>query len=113
MKEQEIIITETALWSLEDAESYKTNYMLAKEASLFIDNLLDSAISAISEDPSRYRYNHELSNKGVSIRERIDLDRQYKCLYDFNELENKVEILLFVSTKQDFEKMLYRYLILS
>ena len=49
----------------------------------------------------------------ISIRERVDPDNQYRCLYDFDEQNGVIEILLFVSTKQDLEKMLYRYLVVK
>jgi hypothetical protein len=61
----------------------------------------------------RYRYNAMLADKGISIRERLDPDNQYRCLYDFDEQNGVIEILLFVSTKQDLEKMLYRYLVVK
>ncbi|WP_032250922.1 hypothetical protein, partial [Escherichia coli] len=77
------------------------------------DDLLASSVKAISQDPARYRYNAMLADKGISIRERLDPDNQYRCLYDFDEQNGVIEKLLFVSTKQDLEKMLYRYLVVK
>lgn len=108
-----ITLAETALWSLQDIESFKINCMNSKQAAKFIDNLLLSSLEAISEDPERYRPNQMLADKGVLIRERIDIDSQYRCLYEFDEQTNSAIILLFVSTQQDLEKTLYRYYVLK
>lgn len=108
-----ITLAETALWSLQDIESFKIHYMNSEQAAEFIDNLLLSSLKAISEDPKRYRPNQMLANKGVLIRERIDIDSQYRCLYELDEQTNSVIILLFVSTLQDLEKTLYRYYVLK
>lgn len=109
-----IRVSETALWSLKDAESFKLSCTNNSEnAAVFIDQLFDSAIDAISQDPTRYRYNAMLADKGIAIRERIDVNSQFRCLYEFNEENNTVDILLFISTKQDIEGMLYRCLILK
>lgn len=108
-----VTIAEAALWSLQDAESFKSNYMDSVQAALWADELLASSIKAISQDPARYRYNTMLADKGIPIRERLDTDNQYRCLYDFDELSGVIEILLFVSTKQDLEKTLYRYLVIQ
>lgn len=109
-----IRVSETALWSLKDAESFKLSCINNSEtAAVFIDQLFDSAIDAISQDPTRYRYNAMLADKGIAIHERIDVNSQFRCLYEFNEENNTVDILLFISTKQDIEGMLYRCLILK
>ena len=108
-----VTIAEAALWSLLDADSFKSNYTDSVQAALWADDLLASSIKAISQDPDRYRYNAMLADKGISIRERLDPDNQYRCVYDFDELNGVIEILLFVSTKQDLEKMLYRYLVVK
>ena len=80
-----VTIAEAALWSLQDAESFKSNYTDSVQAALWADDLLASSIKAISQDPDRYRYNAMLADKGISIRERLDPDNQYRCLYDFDE----------------------------
>lgn len=108
-----ITLAETALWSLQDIESFKTHYMSSEQAATFIDNLLLSSLKAISEDPKRFRPNQMLADKGILIRERIDVDSQYRCLYEFDAQTNNVIILLFVSTQQDLEKTLYRYYVLK
>lgn len=108
-----VTIAEAALWSLQDAESFKSNYTDSVQAASWADDSLASSVKAISQDPARYRYNAMLADKGISIRERLDPDNQYRCLYDFDEQNGVIEILLFVSTKQDLEKMLYRYLVVK
>ncbi|AFE61333.1 hypothetical protein Q7S_25916 (plasmid) [Rahnella aquatilis HX2] len=45
------------------------------------------------------------------LRERLDVEGEYRVLYDFDG--TNIEILLFVSMKQDFGKLLYRYNILK
>lgn len=113
-KPLDILFSETAIWSLKDAESFKLNYTQnSQEAALFIDDLFNSTVTAISQDPTRYRYNAMLADKGILIRERIDIDSQFRCLYEFNQQNNTVNILLFISTKQDLKSTLYRYLILK
>lgn len=108
-----VVIAEAALWSLQDAESFKSNYIGSAQAAAWADGLLAASVKAISQDPVRYRHNAMLADKGISIRERLDVDDQYRCLYDVDEQNGVIEILLFVSTKQDLEKMLYRYFVLS
>lgn len=108
-----ITLAPSALWSLQDAESFKLASCEPQEAGRFIDNILSRTIEAISQDPARYRYNTMLADKGIAIRERIDIDSQFRCLYEFDEKTGNVELLLFISTKQDLDKMLYRYTVLS
>ena len=81
-------------------------------ANSFNVTIAEAALWSL-QDPDRYRYNAMLADKGISIRERLDPDNQYRCLYDFDEQNGVIEILLFVSTKQDLEKMLYRYLVVK
>ncbi len=61
-----------------------------------------------SEDPVRYRFNSMLSDSGVQLCERLGPDSEYRVIYDYDE--QTVEILAFVSIKQDLERFLYRYL---
>ncbi|MBQ0268220.1 MULTISPECIES: type II toxin-antitoxin system RelE/ParE family toxin [Providencia] len=107
-----VTLAETALWSLQDVESFKINFMSSVQAAAFVDELLLSSVRAISEDPKRYRPNQMLADNGLLIRERIDAISQYRCLYEFDMQTNNVVILLFISTAQDLEKTLYRYYIL-
>lgn len=112
-KNYKITISESALLSIQEAESFKLQKTTPAEAYEWADSLFRTSIEAISQDPARYRCNTMLADKGLNIRERIDVDSQYRCLYDFNRESGDVEILLFISTKQDLEKMLYRYMIYS
>ena len=45
------------------------------------------------------------------LRERLDVESEYRILYDFDG--NNIDILLFISMKQDFNKQLYRYNLLK
>lgn len=45
------------------------------------------------------------------LRERLDVESEYRVLYDFDG--EHIEILLFISMKQDFDKILYRFNILK
>jgi len=69
------------------------------------------SVDNISQDPERYRYNAYLSERGLLLRERLDVEGEYRVLYDF--VDNTIQILLFVSMKQDFGNLLYRYNILK
>ncbi|WP_447840820.1 hypothetical protein [Enterobacter bugandensis] len=63
------------------------------------------------QDSERYRYNVHLSDRGLMLRERLDVEGEYRVLYDF--VGSTIEILLFISMKQDFSKTLCRYNILK
>lgn len=104
-----VTLSPAAEWSLLDIESFKIDSIGASRAAEFTDNLLISSVSAILEDPMRYRYNGLLADKGLLFRERLDPDNEYRAIYDVDG--SRVIILLFISMKQDIEKMLYRYLI--
>jgi len=58
-----------------------------------------------------YRFNVYLSDRGLMLRARLDVEGEYCVLYDFDG--TRIEILLFISMKQDFSKLLYRYNILK
>jgi hypothetical protein len=96
---------------LEDIESYKSGTVGAQQAASFVDNLLLASVANITQDPARYRFNVYLSDRGLMLRERLDIEGEYRVLYDFDGAN--IEILLFVSMKQDFGKLLYRYNILK
>ncbi|ORM63942.1 hypothetical protein PRCB_18480 [Pantoea rodasii] len=102
-----VIIAPIAVHSLSDIESYKSGFIVAHRAMELVDYLLDDAIEAISQDPVRYRFNFLLQNRGMLLRKHLDVDNEYRVIYDFDG--TNIEILMFVSMKQDFEKHLYRY----
>ncbi|ANS45264.1 hypothetical protein [Serratia inhibens] len=52
-----------------------------------------------------------LSGYGIQLRERLDTDSEYRVIYDCND--QTIEILIFVSMKQDLESALYRYLVVQ
>ncbi|WP_148877518.1 type II toxin-antitoxin system RelE/ParE family toxin [Serratia marcescens] len=104
-------VAPAAEWSLKDIESYKSGTIGAVAAGVFVDNLLLSSLAAIADDPARYRFNAVLAGMGVRLHERWDPDSEYRVIYDYDG--QTVEILLFISMKQDLESALYRYLLLQ
>lgn len=106
-----IVVAPMAQQCLEDIESYKSGTIGKQQAASFIDNLLMDSVDNIIQDPERYRFNVYLSDRGLLLRERLDVEGEYRVLYDFDG--TNIEILLFVSMKQDFGKLLYRYNILK
>lgn len=112
MSEQyQVVIAPLAEQCLKDIESYKSGTVGAQQAAAFVDNLLIESVENISQDPKRYRFNAYLSERGLLLRERLDVEGDYRVLYDLQD--NAIQILLFVSMKQDFGKLLYRYNILK
>lgn len=109
MGRYEVSVAEVAFWSLQDIESFNAPRFGTEQAADFVDSLLSESVEAIKEDPERYRFNARLADKGVKLRERITPDGKYLTLYDFDG--KVVEILLFMSTKQDLEGLLHRYMI--
>ncbi len=108
MKEQTITLAETAVISLHDIEFFKSQFIGVEAAASFVDELLSRSISVISADPKRYRYNGILADKGVRVREWLDVENGYRCFYDeLNTFE--IIILLYASMKEDFESALYRH----
>ncbi|WP_317692500.1 type II toxin-antitoxin system RelE/ParE family toxin [Serratia sp. UGAL515B_01] len=106
-----VVVAPMAQHCLEDIESYKSATIGQLQAASFVDNLLTESVANITEDPQRYRFNAYLSDRGLMLRERLDVEGEYRVLYDFDG--TNIEILLFVSMKQDFGKLLYRYNILK
>lgn len=104
-----IVVSPAALKCLLEIESFKSMTMSSAEAAQYVDALFDRSLGAVAEDPARYRYTGFLTDKGLLLRERLDTDSEYRLIYDFNG--ETIEILLFISMKQDLEKALYRYLI--
>lgn len=107
----QVLISPLAEQCLKDIESYKSGTVGAQQAATMVDNLLMESVTKIVQDPERYRYNAYLSDRGLMLRERLDVDGEYRVLYDFDG--SAVHILLVISMKQDFGKMLYRYNILK
>nr|WP_226374790.1 type II toxin-antitoxin system RelE/ParE family toxin [Pantoea stewartii] len=97
--------------SLRDIESYKSLTIGKQQAATFVDHLLMESVEKIMEDTERYHFNVLLSERGLMLRERLDLDGEFRVIYDFDG--KNVEILLFVSMKQNFLNQLYRYNILK
>lgn len=110
-KQYQVSIAPLAEQCLRDIESYKCGTVGAHQAAIFVDNLLMESVAYIMQDPERYRYNAFLSERGLLLRERLDVEGEYRVLYDFDG--NSINILLFISMKQDFGKTLYRYNILK
>lgn len=109
MKDHAITLTDTAFKSLQDIEFFKSQFIIGPDAAaIFIDSLLSRSISAISDDPQRYRFNGFLADKGIRIREWLDVDKEYRCFYHLSK-PNKISILLYASMKEDFESALYRH----
>lgn len=106
-KKVNVTIAPTAEWALKEIESYKSINTNPSEAANFVDELLLDSVDAITQDPTRYRYNSTLLDKGVRFREWIDAEKGYRVLYE--EYNTNVDILLYSSTKQDYESLLYRY----
>ncbi len=106
-----IVVAPVAQQCLADIESYKSGKIGAQQAATFVDNLLMESVTNITQDPERYRFNVYLSDRGLMLRERLDVESEYRVLYDFDG--TNIEILLFVSMKQDFGRLLYRYNILK
>lgn len=103
----EIIISPTAVWSLQEIESYKIRYIGAPQAAIFVDDMLSTTVSAVTQNPSLYRFNVELSDMGVQVREKLLHDGQYRALYTFDG--QSIEVLLIISTKMDLINACYRY----
>ncbi|KTS70656.1 hypothetical protein [Pantoea stewartii] len=97
--------------SLRDIECHKGLIIGKQHAADFVERLLMDSVNKIMEDPERYHFNVLLSDRGLMLRERLDVDGEYRVLYDFDG--TNVEILLFVSMKQNFLNQLYRYNILK
>ena len=107
----QVLISPLAEQCLKDIESYKSGTVGAQQAATIVDNLLMESVAKIVQDPERYRYNVYLADRGLLLRERLDVDGEYRVLYDFDG--SAVHILLVISMKQDFGKMLYRYNIMK
>jgi plasmid stabilization system protein ParE len=110
-EQYQVVIAPLAEHCLREIESYKSGTVGAQQAAAFVDNLLMDSVEKILQDPERYRYNAYLSERGVMLRERLDTEGDYRVLYDLQG--DTIQILLFVSMKQDFGNLLYRYNILK
>lgn len=107
----QVLISPLAEQCLKNIESYQSGTVGAQQAATMVDNLLMESVSKIVQDPERYRYNAHLADRGLLLRERLDVDGEYRVLYDFDG--SAIHLLLVISMKQDFGKMLYRYNILK
>ncbi|WP_347449317.1 type II toxin-antitoxin system RelE/ParE family toxin [Pantoea stewartii] len=107
----QVLISPLAEQCLKNIESYKSGTVGAQQAATIVDNLLMESVTKIVQDPEIYRYNAYLSDRGLMLRERLDVDGEYRVIYDFDG--SAVHILLVISMRQDFGKMLYRYNILK
>ncbi|WP_210502145.1 type II toxin-antitoxin system RelE/ParE family toxin [Pantoea ananatis] len=107
----QVLISPLAEQCLKDIESYKSGTAGAQQAATMVDNLLMESVSKIVQDPEIYRYNVYLADRGLLLRERLNVDGEYRVLYDFDG--SSIHILLVISMRQDFGKMLYRYNILK
>ena len=106
-----VVVAPIALQCLEEIEFYKSVTVGSAQAASFVDNLFTESVAHIVQDPQLYRFNTYLSDRGLMLRERLDTESEYRVLYDFDG--SNIEILLVVSMKQDFSKLLYRYNILK
>lgn len=106
-----ISIAPMAEWTLKDIESYKITTIGPRRAAEFVDHLFRDAIAAVMQDPERYRFSYLLSQRGLNLRERCDPESEYRVIYDFDG--QNVQILMFLSMKQDFITTLYRYQMLK
>ena len=106
-----VVVAPIALQCLEEIEFYKSVTVGSEKAASFVDKLLTESVAHIIQDPKRYRFNPYLSDRGLMLRERLDIESEYRVLYDFDGAN--IEILLIVSMRQDFGKLLYRYNILK
>ncbi|WP_345868328.1 hypothetical protein [Shewanella algae] len=109
MENFEVKITETALSSLRDIESFKAQYIGEQQAKEFAVELLLDSVAKLEEGADLYPICARLADKGVRFHERFTPDGKYSILY---ELDGEVaKILLFTATKQDLELLLYRHII--
>lgn len=102
-------LTDTAVQCLFDVEFFKTTTLKSpKAAAEFTDTLLQRTIKRIQDNPKQYKYNTTLAEYGLAIRERIDVS-DHRILFDVNETEKTIYILLILHTRQDLLKALYRH----
>lgn len=101
--------TASALYCLQEIESFGVDAYSPEEAALFTEGLVMRNSRAISADPNVYRYNATLLDFGVKFQER--LDSSYRCLYQV--IDGEVYIMLILHTRQDLVGALYRHQILK
>ncbi|CAI2041156.1 Uncharacterised protein [Serratia fonticola] len=85
-------VAPVAYQCLADIESYKSGTVGAQQAVDVVDNLLMASVANIIQVPERYRFNVHLSDRGLMLRERLDIDSEYRVLYDVDG--KNLEILL-------------------
>ena len=103
-------VAPAAEWSLKDIESYKSGTIGAAAAGcswiICCYRLLRQSrtiLPAIASTPCWRAWG--------TVARAIDPDSEYRVIYDYDG--QTVEILLFISMKQDLESALYRYLLLQ
>ncbi|MGO4745450.1 type II toxin-antitoxin system RelE/ParE family toxin [Serratia quinivorans] len=106
----DVHLTDTALRCLSDIESYKAFYLGPLGAARFVDALFADTLENLRTDPLRCRFNAQLAEFGLAVRERLDR-HDYRTLYEVTE--NRVYILLFLHTRQDIGAALWRHMLLN
>ncbi|MCL2894068.1 type II toxin-antitoxin system RelE/ParE family toxin [Brenneria tiliae] len=105
-----VVLAQSAFDSLREIEFYKSAIIGPQQAAIFVDDLIDRSVASISRSPALYKFNPDLADKGIQVREWLDIHHGYRCFYDDRGPE--IEILLYASTRQDFEAALYRHSII-
>jgi len=77
-----------------------------EEAGNFVDDLLIRSTTAISQNPRMFHYSPRLVDFGLKMRERLD-ETSHWCLYEV--AGDTVFIMLYVHTRQDLVRALYRH----
>lgn len=100
-----VIIAKSARIMLENLEAYKVRSVGERRAQEIIDNLIESSVSSISENPGMHHKNLDALSRGVTLYEWIDTVNQYKALYTFDG--KQAAIVIYCSTKEDFMRLFY------
>ena len=105
----QVRLTDTAIQCLFDVEFFKTTTLKnSKAAAEFTDALLQRTIKKIQNNPKQYKYNTTLAEYGLAVRERID-ESDHRILFEVNETDKTIYILLILHIRQDLLKALYRH----
>ncbi|CAI1069487.1 type II toxin-antitoxin system RelE/ParE family toxin [Serratia quinivorans] len=106
----DVHLTNTALQCLSDIESFKAITLGPPGSARFVDTLFAETLEHLRVDPLRCRYNAQLAEFGLAVRERLDR-HDYRTLYEVTE--NRVDILLILHTRQDIGAALWRHMLLN
>lgn len=106
----DVHLTNTALQCLNDIESFKASTLDPQGSARFVDMLFADTLQHLRTDPLRCRYNVQLAEFGLAVRERLDR-HDYRTLYEVTE--NRVVILLILHTRQDIGAALWRHMLLN